>query len=80
MSIGRHPLWRMTNHLDSLLEKTLGRFHVSLLAQHRVHHIAIPIDGAIERAPFPFDVDVGFIDVPGPRLFALVAWLAVDLR
>ena len=28
--------------------------------------MAIAIDGPIERAPFPFDVDVGFINVPGP--------------
>jgi hypothetical protein len=31
MSIGRSSLWRLTNHLDGLLEKALGGLHVSLL-------------------------------------------------
>ena len=34
-------------------------------AQHRVYHIAITIDGSKEIAPFPYDVDIGFINVPG---------------
>ncbi len=66
MSIGRHPLWCVTNHIDSLLEKAPGCLHISLLTQHGVNHIAIAIDGAIEVAPFSLDVDVGFIDIPGP--------------
>ncbi|SRR6266498_529558 len=28
--------------------------------------VAIPINGPIEITPFPFDVDVGFIHIPGP--------------
>jgi len=64
MAIGRHPLWGMTNDSDGLLEKAPGRFHVSLLTHHRVNQMAIPIDGAIQVAPFPFNIDVGFIHVP----------------
>ncbi len=79
MSIGRHPLWGVTNDLDGLLEKAPGRFHVSLLTHHRVNQVPIPIDGPIEIPPFPFDVDGGLINVPRPRLFDLVAWHAVGL-
>src|SRR5438132_13761087 len=66
MPNGRHPLRGMTNDSDGLLEKALGRFHVSLFAEHRVNQVAIPIDGSIQVAPFPFDVDVGFIHIPRP--------------
>ncbi len=55
MPIGRHSLGCMTNNIDSLLKETLRRLHVSLLAQHRVDQIAIPIDGPIEVAPVPMD-------------------------
>jgi hypothetical protein len=80
MSIGRHPLRGVTNDLDGLrrskrLAASMSRFS----APHRVHQVTIPIDGAIEIAPVPFDIDVGFINVPGSRLFALAAWLAVGL-
>src|SRR6266566_397715 len=44
------------------LAASMSRFS----ARHRVNHIAIAIDGSIQIAPFPFDVDVGFINVPGP--------------
>ena len=47
------------------LKKVLSRLDVPLLAQHRVHQIAIVVDGSIERAPFPMDFDRGFTDVPG---------------
>jgi len=66
MSIGRHPLWCVTNHIDSLLEKAPGCLGNSLLTQPGVNQIAIAIDGAREVAPFSLDVDVGFIDIPGP--------------
>jgi hypothetical protein len=56
----------VTNHIDGLLEKALGRLHISLLAEHGVNQVAIPIDGAIEVAPFPFDVHIGFVDILGP--------------
>jgi len=31
-----------------------------------IHQVAIAIDGSRERAPCSFDVDGGFIDIPGP--------------
>jgi hypothetical protein len=37
MPIGRHPLWSVAYHLGGLPEKALGRLHIPLLAQHRVH-------------------------------------------
>ncbi len=80
MPIGRHPFWGVTNHLDGLLEKALSSFHISLLTQQRVNQVAIPIDGAIQITPFPFDVDVGLINVPGSRLFVHVVWPAVGRR
>src|SRR5512135_2855695 len=71
MPIGRHPLRRVTNHIDSLLEEALRRFHVPLFAEHRINQVAIPIDGPIEVAPLSMDTDVCFIHVPGfPRLSA----------
>jgi hypothetical protein len=73
MPIGRHSFWRMTDDIDNLLEKALGCLHVSLLDsawnQPDSHRDRWP-----EReSTIPFDVDVGFINVPGPRLFALGA-------
>ena len=53
--------------INGLLEKALGRLHISLLAEHRINQIAISIDGPIEVAPFPLDVDIAFIHIPGPR-------------
>lgn len=64
MSIGCHPFWGVTNHIDGLLEKTLGRFHISLLTDHRINQIAILIDGPIQKALFSLDLGVGFIHVP----------------
>src|SRR5438046_2380202 len=64
MTISCYSFWSMSNHLDGLLEKTLGRFHVPLLAQKRIDQIAIPIDGAVKIAPFPMHFEVRFIDVP----------------
>ena len=34
MPIGRDSLGCMTNHLNGLLEKALGRIHISLFAEH----------------------------------------------
>ncbi len=77
MAVGRHPLRRVTNDSNGLLEKALGRLQVSLLVEQGIDQIAILIDGAIEIAPFPFDVDVGFINVPGWALLAHVVSPAV---
>ena len=40
------------------------QLHISLLTHHRINQIAIPIDGAIQVAPCPFNGDGGFIHVP----------------
>jgi hypothetical protein len=64
MPIRRYPLWSMTDCLKSLLEKSFGGIHVSLLAQHGVNEVAIPIDGSIEVTPLPLDLYVRFIDMP----------------
>ncbi len=53
MPIRRHLIWSMTNRLNCLLEKALGRLHGALLAEHRINQIAIPIDGPIEITPLP---------------------------
>jgi hypothetical protein len=66
MSIGGYPFWGVTNHSDGLrrskrLAASISRFST----RHRSNQMAIPIDGAIQMAPCPFDVDIGFINVPG---------------
>ena len=55
MPIRRHSFWRVTDDIDSLLEKALGCLHVSLLTEHGINQIPIAIDGPIEIAPFPFN-------------------------
>jgi len=65
LAIGRHPFWGVTNHIDGLLEKALGCFHISLLTHHRVNQLAIPINGPREITPLPFDGDVRLINLPG---------------
>ena len=72
MPIGRHSLWGVTNHIDSLLEEALRCFHVSLFAEHGINQIAIAIAGPIELAPLSMDADIRFINVPGfPCLISL---------
>ena len=44
--------------------RPLGRFHISLLAQHRVNQVAITSNGSIQVAPFYIHFDLGFIYVP----------------
>ena len=66
VSVSRHSLRRVTNQLDGLrrskrLAASMSRFSTP----HGVNQVAIPIDGPIEIAPFPFDANVRFIDVPG---------------
>jgi hypothetical protein len=75
MSVGCHPLRGVINDSDGLrrskrLAASMSRFS----ALHRVNQVAFSIDGSIQVAPCPFDVDVGFIHLPRPRLFAHVAW------
>ena len=63
MPIGCDSLWRVTNRLEHLLEKTLGCLHVSLLTQHGINQIAITINGTIQIAAFPLNLHIGFIDM-----------------
>ena len=79
MPIGRHLLWGVTDHSDGLFEQAAGRLPLSLLTHHRVNQLAIPITGPVEIPPFPLNSDVGFIHLPGPRLFALVVLSADGL-
>jgi hypothetical protein len=65
MPIGRHPLRCMTNHSDGLSEQALGHLQISLFAERRVNQVAITIKSPIQVAPFPFDAERGFIDMPG---------------
>jgi len=51
MAIGCHSFWSVSNHIDGLLEKAFGCFHISLLAEHAIHKVPIAIDGAIEITP-----------------------------
>src|SRR4051794_7423519 len=60
VTIRRHPFWSMSNNGESLLEKLLGGFHISLLTQ-----VAIRINGSIQITPLSVDLDGGFIYVPG---------------
>jgi hypothetical protein len=66
MPIGRHALRCMTHHVDSLLEKTLGRLHVEREARYRVNEIAISIHGTIQITPFAMNTHIRLIHVPGP--------------
>ncbi len=65
MSIGRHPLRGVTNAIDGLLEKALGRFHIPLL-DSAWHPPGCHRDRWRDReSTIPFDVNVGFIDILG---------------
>ena len=60
-----HSLWRMTNSLEGLLKKALGRVHISLLTEHGVNQIPILINSPIQVAPLSLDSHVCFINMPG---------------
>jgi hypothetical protein len=44
----------------------LANHNITFLAQARINQVAVGINSAVQRTPFPFDPDVGFIYVPGP--------------
>src|SRR5687767_3843060 len=50
--------------------KRLRRRHVAVLAEHHVHQRAGAVDGAVEMAPAPADLQVRLIDVPAPARLA----------
>src|SRR3954451_24431474 len=74
VSVSRYLLGLMTNHLLGTLEEALGRLHVPMLRKHRVDQVAIPIYGPVQVTPFPVDLNVRFIRVPGPTRFASSSW------
>ena len=45
MPIDPHPFWGVTGDVKRLLEKALGLLPISLLAQQRIHQMAIVING-----------------------------------
>src|SRR5258708_9076540 len=77
MPIGDNLIGSMPNHSNSLLEKPLGGFHISLLAQHGINQIAIRVNGPIQITPLPMHFQVGFIHMPGfPALpMSLVSYM-----
>jgi hypothetical protein len=57
-------------------EEALRRGHVALLTQQRLDEVTLPVDGAVEVAPAPVDVEVRL--VRGPRRAALPAPLGAQ--
>ena len=58
--------------LYGLLKALFCGIHISLLAQPRIHQIAIMINGSIEIAPCSMDLDVRLIHIPAsPSLVPL---------
>jgi len=57
MPVCRHLLRSMANDSKSLLEKLLCGIHVSLLAQPRIHRVAIAINGSREIVLLPMNLD-----------------------
>jgi hypothetical protein len=55
----------MATHSNGLLKEWFCGIHISLLAQPRIHQIAIMINGSIELAPCSMDLDVRLIHIPG---------------
>src|SRR5258708_34745427 len=61
MTIGSDSLWRLTNRLEYLLEKTLGCVPVSLLTHHAINQTVMTVKSTRQRAPCPLNLHVGFI-------------------
>ena len=56
---------------ESTTEEALSSRHIPRRAEHRVDQVAVAINGAIEIAPFPFNLQIRFIDVPAASRFSL---------
>src|SRR5215467_7080885 len=69
MTIGRHSISNMAADLDRLFEKPPGRFHIPHLAHHGINQIAIVVNRSIHLTPLLMHFDVGFVNIPGSRLF-----------
>jgi hypothetical protein len=65
MPICRDRRWRLANHSNRLLEKSLSRLYISFLAQHGINQIPIVVDGPIQITPRSMHFDGGFVNIPG---------------
>jgi hypothetical protein len=65
MAIRRHLVGNMATDLGGSPEKSLSRFHVSFLAQHGIHQIAISVNGPIQITLLAPHFQVDFIHIPG---------------
>jgi hypothetical protein len=63
MSIGRHAHRLMADNFLGLSEEFLGGGHISVLREHRVYQVTIPVYGSVEVVPFATDFDVCFVDI-----------------
>jgi hypothetical protein len=50
--------------VNGLFEESGSRLFISMLGKHKVNGIAVFIDSPVSVNPFPFDFDIGFIQVP----------------
>jgi len=82
VSVGSHPRWLTTHYIFGSLEEPLGRGHIAVLTQHRVDHVAISINGAIEVVPLAANFDVRLIGISRTACFAFApgAQLLCDKR
>ena len=55
---------------DEPPEEAPDRVLVALLAQHRIDELPVAVDGPVEVAPPPGDLDAGLVDIPGPARLA----------
>ena len=58
---------------ESATEEALGCRHIPRRAEHRVDQVAFSINRSVEIAPFPFDLQIRFVDVPAASSFSLYA-------
>ena len=64
VAIRRHPVGdNVGDGLSGLEERHCGR-HIAMLAEHHIDQRAVAIDGAVEIAPVPVNLDVRLVDIP----------------
>src|SRR5450756_1508637 len=51
---------------DSFPEERLCRFHIPSRAETEVHSPSILVQGSIKVSPLAPNLDIGFVDSPGP--------------
>jgi len=71
VAVCRDLFRRLVDNGESAAEEPLGCGHIPRGTQHRVHQIALAINGAIQITPFAFDLEVRFVDIPAPTRFPL---------